>query len=348
MFAISSAAKRNRTNPHGFTLVELLIVITIIGVLVALLMPAVQSARESGRRAKCMNNIKHLALANLEFEAAYRFLPGGGWGWGWVGDADRGAGIRQPGGWIYNCLPYVDQTDLHDMGKGCSSDVKYVQHGLRVGTPTAITICPTRRRVQVFTWWTHGSGNFQYPTSQAVARSDYAANGGDVVVEPGSMGLWSSNCMNSDCGPASIPTDATLAQVKTAADAFGTTGIDYPMSTLAFASVADGLSYTYLLGEKNIAVDMYLTGQSSGDNENQYIGFNQDIGRWTGDPPMMDRKGYDYANSFGSAHEAGFNVAFCDGSACKMSYAIDPATHRQLGNRKDGEPTQWQNLAAGQ
>ena len=208
-----------------------------------------------------------------------------------------------------------------------------------------ITLCLTRRKLQVFTWWTHGNGNFQWPAGAAVARSDYGANGGDRVIEPSDMHLWSAgNCYNDDCEPPSIPTDATLASIKQKADTFGATGIDYPMSTRSLACVKHGLSYTYLLGEKGVAVDMYTTGLSMGDNENQYIGFNADIGRWTQNPPAQDRKGCDNYNSFGSAHAAGFNMAFCDGSARKMSYTINPTIHKQLGNRADGQPTQLQEL----
>ncbi len=346
----SSPARIGTKPARGFTLVELLIVISIIGVLIALLMPAVKSAQESGRRAHCLNNVEQLALANLAHESAYRLLPGGGWGWGWVGDADRGSGMRQPGGWVYNILPYIDQNDLHDMGKGLPDAQKQVQNGIRTGTPTAITLCPTRRRVQAFTWWTHGTGNFQWPPSGAVGRSDYASNGGDNPVLPGAMGLWSSgNCMNADCGPASIPTDAVLGQVKAVADTFGMTGIDYPLSTISLASITDGLSFTYLLGEKALAPNMYLTGQSNGDNENQYIGFNSDVGRFTdtNDPPIQDTLGNDNFNSFGSAHSSGFNMAFCDGSARPMSYAINLTVHQQLGNRKDGLPTDLSQIDAG-
>jgi prepilin-type N-terminal cleavage/methylation domain-containing protein/prepilin-type processing-associated H-X9-DG protein len=329
---------------RGFTLVELLIVITIIGMLIALLMPAVQSAQESGRRAACLNNVRQLAAACLAHETAQGFLPAGGWGWGWVGDADRGFDYRQPGGWFYNVLPYLDQNDLHDMGKGASTQTKSIQNGLRVQTPTAITICPSRRRVQLFIWWQHTTQtNFVFPAT-AVARSDYAANAGDIPCEPGTIGIWSQNCGNGDGGPASIPSDSALAVLKQQVENYKATGIDYPLSTVSTASIHDGLAFTYLLGEKHLATNFYLNGQSEGDNENEYIGFNEDIARWTYNPPMQDTGGYDAYPQFGSAHSVGFNMAFCDGSTRKMSYNIDPTVHRQLGNRADGEPTQLQAL----
>src|SRR5271169_4266720 len=85
----SAARVDGRRQAHGFTLVELLVVITIIGILVSLLMPAVQSAREAARRVQCDNNLYQMGKAVLAHEQAQRFFPTGGWGWNWVGDPDR-------------------------------------------------------------------------------------------------------------------------------------------------------------------------------------------------------------------------------------------------------------------
>ncbi len=101
---------------RGFTLVELLVVITIIGILIALLLPAVQAAREAARKLHCGNNLKQLALGALNHELAHGFFPSAGWGYLWVGDPDRGTGKEQPGCWVYATLPYVEQQALHDLG----------------------------------------------------------------------------------------------------------------------------------------------------------------------------------------------------------------------------------------
>ncbi|MFM7244212.1 MAG: type II secretion system protein, partial [Planctomycetaceae bacterium] len=100
---------RQRNARRGFTLVELLVVIAIIAVLIGLLLPAVQSARESSRRTHCVNNVKQMATAALSHEQQHGFFPSGGWGYRWVGDADRGFGRNQPGGWLYSCLPFLEQ-----------------------------------------------------------------------------------------------------------------------------------------------------------------------------------------------------------------------------------------------
>src|SRR5665647_549730 len=103
---------------NAFTLVELLVVITIIGILIALLLPAVQAAREAARKMQCSNNLKQLALGCLNHEQAQGFYPSGGWRWSLGGDPDCGFGRRQPGGFLYNLLPYIEQQSLHDMGAG--------------------------------------------------------------------------------------------------------------------------------------------------------------------------------------------------------------------------------------
>ena len=84
-----------------------IVVIAIIAMLVTLLLPAVQAAREAARRAQCLNNVKQLALGCINHESANNYFPTGGWGWRWVLDSDRGQNLDQPGGWIGNIIVVI-------------------------------------------------------------------------------------------------------------------------------------------------------------------------------------------------------------------------------------------------
>src|SRR5262249_4625949 len=139
---------RNRIKTRsslGFTLVELLVVIAIIGVLVALLLPAVQSAREAARRAECKNHLKQLGLAVIMHTDTHKFFPTGGWGARWLGDPDRGFGLRQPGGWGYNILPFIEEQALHDLGAGGNDAAKKTSRATLFQTPIGAMYCPSRR-----------------------------------------------------------------------------------------------------------------------------------------------------------------------------------------------------------
>ncbi len=129
----------------GFTLIELLIVTAILGLLVQLMLPAVMSSQESARRLSCTNNLRQVALAVQSHHDTYKRLPSGGWHWNWPGEPERGTGPDQPGGWIFNILPFVEQQSLRDLGKDLSGVARAAALRQRIETPVALFSCPSRR-----------------------------------------------------------------------------------------------------------------------------------------------------------------------------------------------------------
>jgi prepilin-type processing-associated H-X9-DG protein len=158
-------------------------------------------------------------------------------------------------------------------------------------------------------------------------RSDYAANCGDQTRDelfggPGSIGQGDDPNFN-------WPSTADH------------TGICYQRSEVTMADIKDGASNTYLIGEKYINPDHYLTGGDSADNESMYVGYDNDMYRTTHpryDGPRQDRRGWSSTMIFGSAHASGCQFVFCDGSVRNINFAIDRETHRCLGNRRDMQP----------
>jgi prepilin-type N-terminal cleavage/methylation domain-containing protein len=323
---------------RGFTLVELLVVITIIGILIALLLPAVQAAREAARALQCSNNLKQFGLAALQHESRHAFFPTGGWGWHWTGDPDRGFGKRQTGGWIYNVLPYLEQEAVWLLPKdGDAANVTNTQRAgaaTLIGTPLSVTNCPTRRSAIAYPKYPYAGENaHNYNIPPLVARGDYAANSGSQSTGE----HWS--------GPD------TLAQGDSSGWAWlpqpGLTmpnGVSYERSEIHIAQISDGTSNTIFAAEKYVNPDNYSNGLENGDYENQYNGWGATNFRITYNTPMQDRSGTSQAFRFGSAHASGFGAAMCDGSVQWLSFSIDASVFGYLGNREDQQPIDGSKL----
>lgn len=328
-----------RKSPKAaFTLVELLVVITIIGILIALLLPAVQTAREAARRMQCSNNLKQLSLGCLNHESAHGFLPTGGWGWGWAGDPDRGFDKRQPGGWLYNVLPYIELQTLHDLGgngdkaAGCR----------RASTPVAGFHCPTRRPAIAYPYLfasTPYYANIDQPS--VLGRADYAGCSGKATIDHG--------CPK---GPESYAqadsmTEADWRDKTVPRPYYGgeddADGVIFRRGMCRIADIIDGTSNTYLAGERYLDPDHYSDGVVSEDDNGWDVGYDYDVNRWTNDNdkcrPRQDTPGYPLLyGAFGSAHSSAFNMAFCDGTVHGISYEINPVVHLHLGERNDQQP----------
>ena len=275
--------------------------------------------------------MKQLGLATLSHEQANKFFPTGGWGWEWVGDPNRGFGQKQPGGWLYNVLPYCDQMALHNQGIGLASQSSASMVALQSQfiTPLAMINCPTRRKAQLFTFVAQGTTEpINANVASAVTRTDYVANSGDAM-----------NCYYWP-GPSSLAQgDAPgFGWHNTVAD--GLTGISYERSLVRMANILDGASNTYMLGEKYLNPDSYFTGLDGADNECSTAGYDNDTYRcgYLGQTPVQDTPGIADTFCFGSAHASAAQMVFCDGSVHRISFSIDAETHRRLSNRQDGLP----------
>jgi prepilin-type N-terminal cleavage/methylation domain-containing protein len=334
MFEQKVTSKRS-----GFTLVELLVVIAIIGILVALLLPAIQSAREAARRMECSNHLKQMGLAALTHESNQRCLPSNGWGLYWVGIPDRGFGRSQPGGWIYSIMPFMDLKSVHDVTKGLSGADLSAAGTLMCASPLGVFNCPTRRAAILYPIGTivpqqknpicgvvNGT-DIHVNALEKVARSDYACNGGSVYTDPayGGSGM-------SQWGPIST------AEARAKSNAWDVvanvaTGVCFAGSKITLREIKGGTSHTLLFGEKSLSPDNYYNGVDPGDNETMYMGDNADNSRWTYGAPARDRLGSFASEAFGSAHGSTFNSVLCDGSVHTISYSIDPNVFLVLGKR---------------
>lgn len=326
---------------RGFTLVELLVVIAIIGILVALLLPAIQAAREAARRTQCQNNLKQLDIAILNYENTYKSFPSGGWGWHWMGDPDAGVGKDQPGSWLYSILPFLEEANVQTVAKGLPLAQKKIELMKLCEIAIPAMNCPSRRGsgLHLFPYAAQGDRYYNMNTPQVIVRGDYGACMGgrlepkDGLSEPRTLEM--AKLVNW------TPYEKVYdPQRKAYVDRFD--GVIYYHSELPLRRVTDGLSQTFLLGEKFLWTDHYDTGLPSYDDQSYYIGFDQDGNLSAFEPPLRDVPYSVQPLSvrpfrFGSAHSSALHMSFCDGSVHSISYDIDPDVFQSLGSRNGND-----------
>lgn len=311
---------RERFRSRGFTLVELLVSLAVVGLLIAILLPAIQYARETSRRLVCANNLRHVGLAFSLHHDSLRRFPSDGWGWRWVGDPNRGSGLSQPGGWCFAILPFVDAKNIYDGATGSTVAEQRANRSRMLMQPIKLFYCPSRRTVGTYPYTLTSVSLVNADAPWVAAKTDYAICAGDVI-------------RNTPSGPASeAPADI---------DAYPwplldlVTGVSYVRTETTIAELRDGSSHCLLVGEKYLSRNHYQDGMSLGDDQSAYIGDDADIRRWAADSPLAD-DAFDEIQLFGGPHRSGCQVVLGDGSVELVSFSVDPRVFRALGNRHDG------------
>jgi prepilin-type N-terminal cleavage/methylation domain-containing protein len=294
---------------RGFTLVELLVVIAIIGVLVGLLLPAVQSAREAARRMQCANNLRQLGLAAHTFSDTYQFIPPA-----FIGSNAEAADQNSWATWGALVLPYLEQGNQYNLW-----DIHYrVAHQPQAAYQTQIKTyhCPSRLKPVL------SQGDFASPGG---ALSDYAASFGTAA-------------LYTDSNGAMIP---NLPFVTT--DKNGEPYLEKWIGQVRWANITDGTSNTTLFGEKHIRPNSYR-----GKNEDRSIfsSVRNTHRRMMGIAPdgtvrpLLPPQAQTQAaanSSFGSHHPQVCQFTFCDGSVKPLKLTANLETLTYLVTRDDGQ-----------
>jgi prepilin-type N-terminal cleavage/methylation domain-containing protein/prepilin-type processing-associated H-X9-DG protein len=317
---------------HGFTLIELLIVIAIIGILVALLLPAVQSARESARRASCQNHLRQIGVAVVNHHDTQRHYPSGGNN-GAIsragGNPTSAKGVPfQQAGLFFQILAYLEENAGH------SADDATIR-----GLAVSMYYCPSRRppitRLGV--------------DGLPVGLNDYAAPmWKDATAGPG-LGANSAGCWN-------IWGDNTGDDVNhpfyrnTVFVRGGKRDTAFPPGRIA--QVTDGTSNVLMVAEKFVDPSRYLPvkldeeppqapwGAPLGFTDmGYYTGFFWSTTRCSMYGPVPDQplENLAYWQMFGSAHSQGINAVFADGSVRPISYSVANAIFQLLCRKDDGQ-----------
>jgi prepilin-type N-terminal cleavage/methylation domain-containing protein len=301
----------------GFTLVELLVVIAIVGILIALVLPAVQATRESARRIQCVNHLKQIGLACLNHHQACGGLPTGGRGAAvnrtWVGGHPAKLST-QTWSWGYQILPYLEYLALYEN----SSD------SLVVATPISNYFCPSRRPPTVL------AGGYWASYNTPRAQSDYAGNSGSSTVgQDFGLGLYGKG--------------------------FDGVIVEQAMPIVRLKHITDGTSKTLLVGEKRMNIKYCMTDQQPDDNDGYVGGFQDDVVRFAASAspwgpliPEPDFYGPPYGTTplqpgiteFGSSHPGVAQFVLCDGSVQAIAFTIDPPAFVHWAVRNDGQSAQ--------
>ncbi|QDU75007.1 hypothetical protein Pan97_20270 [Bremerella volcania] len=295
---------------NGFTLVELLVVIAIIGVLIALLLPAVQQAREAARRMSCNNNLKNLALGFHNHHDVFGQFPAGG--------EHTGTGDREMWGWGAHILPFIEQNSLYDRLKVTDQFLKDTLDDttLRPLTQTKleIFICPSDPGGHLMDGGQMNSGTGRHFNGLSSVNNSFR------VAKSNYIGV---------CGMFDV-------------DHRRNNGVLFRGSEIRFADITDGTSNTFLLGERNrrCAQGAWVGNRNVTGGGPQ--GADYTMGRVTIPVNHTSNASHQCVEAFASEHPGGSLFAYADGSVHFISDTIDYNNAGVNGNNQsnnDAPPT---------
>lgn len=319
----------------GFTLVELLVVIAIIGVLIALLLPAVQMAREAARRISCGNNLKQYGIALHLYHDTHKEFPRAGT---YKNNGDWNAGMAPQLGWQPRILPYMEQSPLYD--RIVMTDVnawtrQYVFNGVTqqlVTQQVPYAMCPSDPRDSIVSGY---------------AQTSYCGNLGSVRTPSnnGSCNTYLTDGINYMAG--GWADHGNTLDKNGINGMFGRLGI-----VLGMQSVTDGTSNTIFVGEVlldcndhwgggwwhfNAAGNAHASTSVPVANMMTCARSDAEAQEWGYTPPVCrTQSNWNYSWGFRSRHPSGAQFVFVDGSVHFLSKSINYATYQYLGSRNDG------------
>ena len=350
--------RSNKKHETGFTLVELLVVIAIIGVLVALLLPAVQAAREAARRTECKNKLKQVGLSVLNLEGAKGIFPTGGDKIfpkikNYLDNGVPNGPAKQGLCWGFQILPYLEQGAVY--GLNTNAELQ--------DTVISMYFCPTRR-APTRSEDTNNSGGLtvvlsDYAGTMPCGYADYkrlkkyrpwanpkfrrtlffgGSSGTNYILKVPDNEIYEGVIVRTPWRHGTKKTPGEFAE-------------NVPMP-VKMAQITDGTSNTMMIGEKFVRPDLY-DGGSWSDDKGWSDGWDPDSMRSTCYQPLQDSltagnntiygPATDVVN-FGSAHPGAFQAVFADGSVHSIRYDIEPELFDRLGDRNDEQTVDLSEL----
>jgi prepilin-type N-terminal cleavage/methylation domain-containing protein/prepilin-type processing-associated H-X9-DG protein len=306
---------------RAFTLVEMLVVIAIIGVLTAMLIPAVQFARERARQTSCLSNLRQLGIASQLHNTQYQRFPNAGLIdsnpiWNHPPTLKIGMQTIEGWGWGYQLLPFLEQTPVQAAGPAMAAAAVIPSYH-----------CASRARLEPFE---QGMG-CSLLNNTPRCRTDYAGNGG---WGNGRGVAANMNTPYPDVASA-IRANGTIIPVG-----YFTSNVPPQfvrnLDLVGLGNIEDGAAFTLLFGERNYNFDARGNEASYPDEDNGYVaGYTWDTIRWGYASPAEDRNNNIPSTIFGSSHPGGAQFVFCDGHTAYLPYETDLTVFRGMCARDD-------------